>query len=170
MPYHSSRMARNREWRSLLSALRHQPYALPRQDTLHGCRAHGGRTFPHPASPAIHECRREAFETEARRGCSHVRPRQAYWQSVEEAEREQPRRGTGSDAGAAIHEESWLEQFAQPMLLDHAFDRLPIDAGFPGRSPHVAVVTLEEIDQKTALKGRHGRLLGMLEGTGFAGD
>jgi hypothetical protein len=52
----------------------------------------------------IHECRREAFETEARRGCSHVRPTQAYWQSVEEAEREQPRRATGSDAGAGIHE------------------------------------------------------------------
>jgi len=40
----------------------------------------------------IHECRREVFETEARRGCSHVRPTQAYLQSVEEAEREQPRR------------------------------------------------------------------------------
>ena len=56
----------------------------------------------------IHECRREVFETEARRGCSHVRPTQAYWQSVEEAEREQPRRATGSDAGAGIDEESGL--------------------------------------------------------------
>ncbi|HRC44071.1 MAG TPA: class GN sortase, partial [Nitrospira sp.] len=45
----------------------------------------------------IHECRREAFETEARRGFSHVRPTQAYLQSVEEAEREQPRRARGSD-------------------------------------------------------------------------
>jgi hypothetical protein len=27
----------------------------------------------------IHECRREAFETEARRGFSQVRPTQAYW-------------------------------------------------------------------------------------------
>ena len=34
----------------------------------------------------IHECRRAAFETEARRGFSHVRPTEAYWQSVEEAE------------------------------------------------------------------------------------
>ena len=52
----------------------------------------------------IHECRREAFETEARRGFSHVRPTQAYLQSVEEAEREQPRRARGSDDGAGIHE------------------------------------------------------------------
>jgi hypothetical protein len=33
-----------------------------------------------------------------------VRPTQAYWQSVEKAEREQPRRARGSDAGAGIHE------------------------------------------------------------------
>jgi len=52
----------------------------------------------------IHECRREAFETEARRGFSQVRPTQAYWQSVEEAEREQPRRARGSDGVAGIHE------------------------------------------------------------------
>ncbi len=45
----------------------------------------------------IHECRREAFETEARRGFSQVRPTQAYRQSVEEAEREKPRRARGSD-------------------------------------------------------------------------
>ncbi|MBI4001236.1 MAG: hypothetical protein HY348_05580, partial [Nitrospira defluvii] len=45
----------------------------------------------------IHECRREAFETEARRGFSHVRPTEAYLQSVEEAEREKPRRARGSD-------------------------------------------------------------------------
>jgi hypothetical protein len=52
----------------------------------------------------IHECRREAFETEARRGFSQVRPTQAYLQFVEEAEREQPRRARGPDAGAGIHE------------------------------------------------------------------
>jgi hypothetical protein len=52
----------------------------------------------------IHECLREAFETEARRGFSHVRPTQACWQSVEEAEREKPRRARGSDAGAGGHE------------------------------------------------------------------
>jgi hypothetical protein len=34
----------------------------------------------------IHECRREAFMTEARRGFSQVRPTEAYWHSVEEAE------------------------------------------------------------------------------------
>jgi len=34
----------------------------------------------------IDECRREAFETEARRGFSQVRLTQAYWQSVVEAE------------------------------------------------------------------------------------
>jgi len=52
----------------------------------------------------IHECRREAFETEARRGFSQVRPTQAYRQSVEEAEREKPRRARGSDDVAGIHE------------------------------------------------------------------
>ena len=45
---------------------------------------------------------------EPRRGFSHVRPTQAYVQSVEEAEREGPRRARGSDAGAGIHEESGL--------------------------------------------------------------
>jgi hypothetical protein len=38
----------------------------------------------------IHDHRHEAFETEARRGFSQVRPTEAYWQSVEEAEREKP--------------------------------------------------------------------------------
>jgi hypothetical protein len=52
----------------------------------------------------IHECRREAFETEARRGFSQVRPTQAYRQSVEEADREKPRRARGSDDVAGIHE------------------------------------------------------------------
>jgi hypothetical protein len=52
----------------------------------------------------IHEYRREAFETEARRGFSQVRPTEAYLQSVEEAEREKPRRARGSDDVAGIHE------------------------------------------------------------------
>jgi hypothetical protein len=52
----------------------------------------------------IHECRREAFETEARRGFSQVRPTEAYLQSVEEAEREKPRQARGSDDVAGIHE------------------------------------------------------------------
>jgi hypothetical protein len=63
----------------------------------------------------IHECRREAFETEARRGFSQVRPTEAYLQSVEEAEREKPlgARGSarrpkapadGSDDVVGIHE------------------------------------------------------------------
>ncbi len=52
----------------------------------------------------IHEGRREAFETDAHRGFSHVRPTQAYRQSVEEAEREQSRRARGSDDGAGLHE------------------------------------------------------------------
>jgi hypothetical protein len=52
----------------------------------------------------IHECRRESFETEARRGFSQVRPTQAYWQSVEEVEREKPSRARGWDDGAGIHE------------------------------------------------------------------
>ena len=52
----------------------------------------------------IHECHREAFETEARRGFSQVWPTEAYWQSVEEAEREKPRLSRGSDDVAGIHE------------------------------------------------------------------
>jgi hypothetical protein len=37
-----------------------------------------------------------------------VRPTEAYWQSVEEAEREKPRRARGSDDVAGIHEWSGL--------------------------------------------------------------
>jgi hypothetical protein len=44
----------------------------------------------------IHECRREAFETEARRGFSQVRPTEAYVPSVVKAEREKPCRAKGS--------------------------------------------------------------------------
>jgi hypothetical protein len=44
----------------------------------------------------IHECRREAFETETRRGFSQVRPTEAYVPSVEKAEREKPQRARGS--------------------------------------------------------------------------
>jgi hypothetical protein len=52
----------------------------------------------------IHECRREAFETEARRGFSQVRPTEAYLQSVEKAEREKPHRERGSGDVAGIYE------------------------------------------------------------------
>jgi len=52
----------------------------------------------------IHECRRELFETEARRGFSQVRPTQAYLQSIEEAEREESRRVRGSGDVTGIHE------------------------------------------------------------------
>ncbi len=62
------------------------------------------RSIEHGLAWIIHECRREACETEARRGFSPVRPTQAYWQSVEEAEREKPSRARGSDAGVGIHE------------------------------------------------------------------
>ena len=56
----------------------------------------------------IHECRREASEAEVRRGFSQVRPTQVYLQSVEEAEREKPRRARESDVGTGIHEWSGL--------------------------------------------------------------
>jgi hypothetical protein len=52
----------------------------------------------------IHECRRETFEAEARRGFSQVRPTEAYRQSVEEAAREKPRRARESDDVVGIHE------------------------------------------------------------------
>ena len=57
-----------------------------------------------PLTRIIHECRHEAFETEASQDFSQVRPTQAYWQSVEEAERKKPRRTRGSDDAAGIHE------------------------------------------------------------------
>ena len=57
----------------------------------------------------MHEYRREAFETEARQGFSHLRSTQMHWQSVEEAEREPPRRTGGSGTGVGLlHEESGL--------------------------------------------------------------
>jgi len=68
------------------------------------CENEAGGLFTILSARIIHECRREAFETEARRGFSHVRPTQAYLQSVEEAEREKLRRAIGSDDGAGIHE------------------------------------------------------------------
>jgi hypothetical protein len=49
------------------------------------------------------KCRREAFETNARRGFSQIRPTQAYWQAVEEAERGTPGRARGSNDLAGIH-------------------------------------------------------------------
>ena len=57
-----------------------------------------------PLAWIIHECCREAFEAETRRGFSQVRLTAAYLQSVEEAEREKPRRARGSDDVAGIHE------------------------------------------------------------------
>jgi hypothetical protein len=53
---------------------------------------------------SVHECRREAFETEARPGFSQVRPTETYMQSVEKAEREKPRRVRGSDGVVDVHE------------------------------------------------------------------
>ncbi len=94
---------RKPSFREILSIERGDP---PPQGMIRPCGRAGDPTYC--LARTIHECRREAFETEARRGCSHVRPTQAYWQSVEEAEREQPRRARGSDAGAAIHEEPGL--------------------------------------------------------------
>ena len=60
--------------------------------------------MPECLARIIHECRHEAFETDARRGFSHVRPTQAYRQSVEKPEQEQPSRAKGSDAVAGIRE------------------------------------------------------------------
>ncbi len=80
----------------------------------HANKVSWGPSTQHSSSPArgiscgltriIHECRSEPFETEVSRGFSHVRPTKAYLQSVEEAEREKPRRARGSDDGAGIHE------------------------------------------------------------------
>jgi hypothetical protein len=49
-------------------------------------------------------------------GVSQVRPTEANAQSVEEAEREKPRRARGSDDVAGIHEESGLDQATQQWL------------------------------------------------------
>ena len=77
----------------------------PRHDaSLRKMRAIGSGRLRAPLARLIHECRRESFETEARRGFSQVRPTQAYWQSAEEAERENPRRVRGSDDVIGTHE------------------------------------------------------------------
>ena len=82
-------------------------FKVDRQGNIFGARP-GGLSVIAPdgtlLARIIHECRREAFETEARRGFSQVRPTEAYLQSVEEAEREKPRRARGSDDVAGIHE------------------------------------------------------------------
>jgi hypothetical protein len=52
----------------------------------------------------IHECRSETAEAEARRGFSQVRATQAYLQSVEETEREKPRRARESVVVVGVHE------------------------------------------------------------------
>ena len=52
----------------------------------------------------IHEYRRETVETEAHPGCSEAKPTQVYLQSVEEAEREQPRWARGSPIATDSHE------------------------------------------------------------------
>ena len=51
-------------------------------------------------SPDYSVRRREAVETEARRGFSQVRPTEAHWQSIEKAEREKPCRARGSGDAA----------------------------------------------------------------------
>jgi len=78
------------------SAIR--PYPLQIRFTIHASRAL--RTpltgfFSRLLDRTLHAARREAFETEASRGCSQVRPTQAYLQSVEEAERERLRWAAG---------------------------------------------------------------------------
>jgi hypothetical protein len=75
-----------------------------RYATLAARNDYSGERMPSRLARTIHACRREAFETEVPRGFSHVRPTQAYLQSVEEAEREQPRRARGSDDAVGIHE------------------------------------------------------------------
>lgn len=62
-----------------------------------------------------------------------------------------------------------LEQFSQAMLLDHPFDRFPIDTGLPRSSSHMAVVALQEVDQKTPLKRGDRRLFRMFERCRFCG-
>jgi hypothetical protein len=55
----------------------------------------------------IQECRSETVETDGRRGFSQARATQAYPQrSVEETEREKPRRARGSADAVGIHEDS----------------------------------------------------------------
>jgi len=59
-----------------------------------------------------HESRREAPEADGRRGFSQVRMTQAYLRSVEETEREKPRRTRESGAVAGVHEYSRLRKAA----------------------------------------------------------
>ena len=79
-------------------------YATRHDASLRKMSSDRGGRLQAPLARIIHECRRESFETEARRGFSHVRTTQAYRQSVEEAERENPRRVRGSDDVIGTHE------------------------------------------------------------------
>ena len=54
------------------------------------------------------------------------------------------------------------------MFLDHPLNRLSVHSGFTGGFPHVPIVSLQEVDQKTSLECRDRRLLGMFEGAGFS--
>jgi len=80
--------------RSLARLLRHEARSERRTE----------KSVLSPRARIIHEHRREAFETEARRSLSQVMPTEAYLQSVEESERAKPRRERESDDVAGIHE------------------------------------------------------------------
>ena len=54
------------------------------------------------------------------------------------------------------------------MLFDHALNGLPIYTSFPRSPAHMAVVSFEELNEKTPLERGDGRLLGMLEGSGLS--
>jgi hypothetical protein len=91
-------------WHGLPGIRVRRDEAKPHMNTRHLRKGSGAMSIRPQQVRIIHECRREAFETEARRGFSQARPTEAYMQSVEEAEREKPRRTRGSDDVAGIHE------------------------------------------------------------------
>ena len=73
-----------------------ESYSAPYVEDLNDARTKLADFFSILLARTIHEYRREAFETEARRGFSQVRPTEENAQSVEEAEQEKPRRARGS--------------------------------------------------------------------------
>jgi len=79
-------------------------YATRHDASLRKMSSDRGGRLQAPLARIIHECRRESFEAESRRDFWHVRPTQAYWQSTEKAERENPAGAGGSDDVIGTHE------------------------------------------------------------------
>src|SRR6266849_696275 len=78
--------------------------AKPHMTALHLRKSTGAMSIRPQLVRIIHECRREAFETEARRGFLASKADGGVHAVRRGGEREKPRRARGSDDVAGIHE------------------------------------------------------------------